>query len=102
MSGQLILIVEDDPAVMDTLEPLLMAEGHEVVRATCAAEAVRAARKQRPDLMILDLHLISGDPFDSLGDGFAVLHWLRRKVPGADFPVIVHTGDNSPKVAAWA
>jgi DNA-binding NarL/FixJ family response regulator len=32
----------------------------------------------------------------------AVLHWLRQKVPKADFPVIIHTADHSARVDLWA
>ncbi len=102
MIGEVILVVEDDLMAVKALEARLQPEGFKVVGATCAAEVVRAVRKQRPALMILDLRLGGDDPYDSLSDGLAVLQWLRRTVPGVDFPVILHTGYNSPRVAAWA
>ena len=48
--------------------------------------------------MILDLNLIDRESFDSLRDGFEVLEWIRRYLPDAPFPVLIHTVDDSPKV----
>jgi CheY-like chemotaxis protein len=98
MSRELILVVEDDEVTRAALECRLQAEGYEVVGAADATQAIKAAQQRRPDLMILDLTLLGDDPFSSLNDGFAALQWLRIRVPNADFPVIVHTGDPSPNV----
>ena len=102
MNGEIVLVVEDDQVTMKALEALLEVEGFQVVGAACATEVVRAVRKQMPDLMILDLRLARDDPYDNLSDGLAVLQWLRRAVRGVDFPVIIHTGYNSPSLAMWA
>jgi two-component system phosphate regulon response regulator PhoB len=52
-----ILIVEDEPDLREVLEFNLRQAGHEVVAATRAEEALRAARARHPDLVILDLML---------------------------------------------
>ncbi len=102
MSSQTILIVEDEQAVRDALQSQLEAAGYEVMAAASGTEAMHVARDRRPDLMILDLNLIDSDPCDSLGDGFALMQWLRRTLPGPYFPVIIHTANNSPTVATSA
>ena len=55
-----ILIVEDDPVILNTLSYNLTRQGFEVHKATSGAEALRAARKLRPHLILLDLMLPGG------------------------------------------
>ena len=52
-----ILIVEDDEVIMGTLAYNLSRQGFGVKGATTGAEALRLARKLRPDLILLDLML---------------------------------------------
>jgi DNA-binding response OmpR family regulator len=52
-----ILIVEDDEAIMGTLAYNLTRGGYGVSQATTGAEALRIARKMRPDLILLDIML---------------------------------------------
>src|SRR3954463_4130371 len=51
------LIVEDDTAILDTLAYNLARQGFGVEKATSGAEALKLARKMRPDLILLDLML---------------------------------------------
>ena len=90
-----ILIVEDDAVVIKVLESQFRAAGYNVVGAANAAEAIRATVTQQPDLMILDLTLLDGVSVNGLRDGLRMLQWLRRTLPEARFPVIVHTADTS-------
>ena len=57
MSVAEILIVEDDEVIMGTLAYNLSRQGFGVKGATTGAEALRLARKLRPDLILLDLML---------------------------------------------
>jgi DNA-binding response OmpR family regulator len=54
-----ILIVEDDEVIMGTLAYNLSRNGFKVSQATSGADALRLARKLRPDLILLDLMLPS-------------------------------------------
>lgn len=56
-SGTEILIVEDDEVIMGTLSYRLSREGFNVSEATTGVEALRTARKTRPDLILLDVML---------------------------------------------
>jgi DNA-binding response OmpR family regulator len=51
------LIVEDDTVILDTLAYNLARQGFAVEKATSGAEALKLARKVRPDLILLDLML---------------------------------------------
>ena len=57
MSAAEILIVEDDEVIMGTLAYNLSRQGFDVKGAATGAEALRMARKLRPDLILLDLML---------------------------------------------
>ena len=52
-----ILVVEDDPLIMDLIAILLEREGHEVVRAGTAEEGLEIAGRRPPDLVLMDIAL---------------------------------------------
>jgi two-component system OmpR family response regulator len=52
-----ILVVEDDLNLLATLKYNLVKEGHEVVTAADGAQALEAARREKPDLLVLDIML---------------------------------------------
>ena len=58
-----ILVVDDERAIVESLEYALERDGYKVLRAFDGAEALRIFRSQKPDLIILDLMLptISGE-----------------------------------------
>jgi CheY-like chemotaxis protein len=103
MSAETILVVEDNAVDMSVLAKRLLAEGYQVTRAASGVDALRAARTVRPDLMILDLTLSNEERFNTpLWDGFSLLEWMRRTVPGMDIPVIIHTASPYATIAAQA
>lgn len=70
-----ILIVEDEPLISLDLEDLLVEMGYEVCSIeTTEAAAVAAARRYKPDLMLVDFHLREGSGINVvsalLPDGF--------------------------------
>ncbi len=67
-----ILVVEDEPVLLETLEYNLKREGYRVVTATDGWQAVEVARREHPDLVILDVMLPGID-------GFEVCRILRRE-----------------------
>jgi len=80
-----ILVVDDEPVVLEALEALLRKEGHDVLRAPDGETALVEAETERPDIILLDLHL----PDVS---GFEVVSRLRQ-IPGLDaVPVIAFSG----------
>lgn len=56
-STQNILVVDDDPDLLQAMSRLLTRAGYGVIEAGTATEALRLAREQRPDLALLDLVL---------------------------------------------
>lgn len=59
MTGTKILIVEDDTNLLATLKYNLNKENYNIVTATDGAEALEVARKEKPDLIVLDIMLPS-------------------------------------------
>jgi len=103
MSAEKILVVEDNAMDMSILTRRLSAEGYNVSRAINGSAAIRAARTNMPDLMILDLTLMSEERLNTpLWDGFSLLEWMRRTLPNMDIPVVIHTGSAYASVAAQA
>ncbi|MCX7854968.1 MAG: response regulator transcription factor [Anaerolineae bacterium] len=67
-----ILVVEDEPVLLETLEYNLKREGYRVLTATDGWAAVETFRREHPDLVILDIMLPDID-------GFEVCRILRRE-----------------------
>lgn len=77
-----ILIVEDDLDLVRALQVRLGSSGYQVLAASDGVHGTMAARKEGPDLVILDLGLPGGD-------GYTLLHRFQELIP--DTPVIVLT-----------
>jgi two-component system OmpR family response regulator len=77
-----LLVVDDEPNIVELLSASLRFAGFEVATASNGDDAVAVARRQRPDLVILDV-MMPGT------DGFAVLRRLRGE--GARVPVVFLT-----------
>jgi DNA-binding response OmpR family regulator len=76
-----VLVVEDEPALVETLEYSLVRQGYEVSVATDGLAALEIARRERPDLIILDLML-------PRMDGYEVCRVLRQEM---SVPIIMLT-----------
>jgi DNA-binding response OmpR family regulator len=59
-----ILVIEDDPAVSQSLYSALTREGYEVVCKTEGGDALAYAKKSQPHLILLDVRLPDGSGFD--------------------------------------
>lgn len=57
MTGDKILVVEDDKALLDVLQYNLKKEGYTVLTATNGNQALHMARNEKPQLVILDIML---------------------------------------------
>jgi DNA-binding response OmpR family regulator len=82
VSAKKILIIDDDQYLLVGLTARLKAKGYVVVCAGDSISAISVARKEAPDLVILDLGLPAGE-------GFVVLERMRDLADLAAIPVIV-------------
>lgn len=69
--GALVLVVEDEPQIAETLEAYLKASGFRTERAADGVRALELVRSADPDLVLLDIMLPKLD-------GFEVLKAVRR------------------------
>lgn len=86
-----VLIVDDEKAIVDILKYNLQKNEFEVIEAYDGVEALRLAKEQDPDIILLDIML----PYM---DGFEVCKALREE--GSNVPIIMLTAreDETDKV----
>ena len=70
MAGKKVLVVDDDPDILDAITIILESRGYEVAVAHDGVECLDKLRVEKPDLMMLDLLMPKMD-------GFAVYKELR-------------------------
>ncbi len=93
-----VMIVDDDLETRQLLAEELHDLGHVSVHAADGVQALSLVRRERPDLILLDLQLPAVDRSGvSGGDGFCVLERLRSIPEIASVPVIVFSGSRSPQ-----
>ena len=88
--GSVVLIVEDDPAVRDSLEALMRANGYRTMAVADGDAAVgyAASAQAKPDIAIVDINLPRGLT------GLQVMARLRELI-GPGLPALILTGDIS-------
>jgi len=72
MTGELILLVDDEPNIIELAQLYLEREGYRIITASDGRDALDAVEKQRPALMVLDLMMPEVD-------GLEVCRTLRGK-----------------------
>ena len=77
-----ILVAEDEPSIVLSLEFLLNDAGYDVITAADGAQALDAASTRPPDVVILDIML-------PLVDGFEVCRTLRATPRHARTPILM-------------
>jgi two-component system, OmpR family, response regulator MprA len=77
----LVLVIDDEPGIVDFIEVGLREEGYGVASAATARAGLRALREQAPAVIILDVGLPDED-------GFALLSRIRAE---SDVPVVMLT-----------
>jgi CheY-like chemotaxis protein len=85
-----ILVVDDDPGMVDLISILLKFHGHRPIKAYGGKEALEAARAEPPDIILLDIMMPEID-------GFEVLRQLRLDETTKDVPVIFVTAIFGPE-----
>ena len=83
-TARVVLVVDDDPGILDLHCRLVAQTGCRAVSARNGREALELVERQQPDLILLDLMMPELD-------GFAVLDALRARETTRDIPVIVLT-----------
>ena len=90
MSRGKILVIDDDEDLLQCLGVRLKASGYEIVFAIDAILAIGVAKKERPDLILLDIGLPGGD-------GFLIMERLKSTPSLALTPIIILTARDPEK-----
>ena len=96
MSKTQILVVDDEPAIVDVLTYNLIKEGFEVTSASDGREAIQKCQSSPPDLMILDLMLPHVD-------GLQVCRRLRSdpRTQGIRILMLTAKGDETDEIVGF-
>jgi CheY-like chemotaxis protein len=81
-----ILIIDDEPDMVEFLSEMLTSSGYVAISTTSAAKGLVIASSEAPDLIVCDINM----PALS---GFHVLRLLKDHPNTADIPVILMSGD---------
>jgi CheY-like chemotaxis protein len=94
-----ILIADDNVVVLKALSIQLKSVGYEVRTAMDGSTAVSCVRRDKPDLIILDINFPPdvGRGGGISWDGFLILDWLRRIDEVRETPIIFITSGESSK-----
>jgi len=77
-----ILVIEDDKFLRELISQKLVKEGYDISEAMDGEEGIEAAKKEQPDLILLDL-ILPGI------DGFEVLARIKSEPEASKVPVII-------------
>jgi CheY-like chemotaxis protein len=101
-----ILVIDDNPIIQRTLYFALRDHGYKVFISGEIAEALNLVRKERPDLILLDINFPSDGSITGGGerDGFWALEWMRRMDEVKGVPIVMISSDDpvsaSPRAQA--
>ena len=84
----MVLVVDDDPDILEALSEILEAEGFEIRRARNGKEALERLEPDPPHLILLDLMM-------PVMDGWEFAQRMRQKPAIAMIPIIVLSADRN-------
>jgi CheY-like chemotaxis protein len=79
MTNQKILIIDDDPDIVEAMRMPLEANSYDVITANCGNEGLKKAKDEVPDLIILDVMM------ETDTEGFHVAYALRSEEPDSEY-----------------
>lgn len=98
---QTILVVDDDPLFLKLTSSRLNSNGYDVLTAADGTEAIQAARRKKPNLVVLDVNLpqdVTGVPWD----GMRLVSWMKRFEELRNIPVVMVTAGDPSKYTRLA
>jgi twitching motility two-component system response regulator PilH len=89
-----ILLIEDSPTDVAVLTQLLERNGHQVLASGSAEDGIAAAKREMPDLVIMDVVLPGMN-------GFQATRALSRDAATSAIPVLIVSTKNMDTDKAW-
>jgi CheY-like chemotaxis protein len=90
-----IMIVEDFDDVRMMMRTFLERSGYRVVEVVNGQDAIDVARRERPDLILMDLSM-------PVLDGFGAIHYIRKQAGLSDVPIVIVSSHAEPEIRADA
>ena len=93
-SDKKLLIVEDEPFLLDVYKFAFECSGYNVLTAKSKAEAIQIIEDQTPDMVLLDIiipEMENGLIDYNTKEGYFLLKEIREKFPQKNIPVVVFT-----------
>ena len=87
-----ILVIDDDPSIVHLLKENLEQEGYRVLEGYDGQAALQIAKKNKPNLIILDVNM-------PLINGLKALEFLRGLPETKNIPILFLSGESSSVVA---
>lgn len=82
--GRTVLVIDDDPVILELMEAVLRPEGFEVLKAKDGRHGLQMARERNPALVVLDLLMPEMN-------GFEVVDEMRGRPETSAIPIVVLT-----------
>jgi two-component system alkaline phosphatase synthesis response regulator PhoP len=90
-SQKKILVIDDNEIILKTTSMKLQSAGYRVFTALDGSEGVAAVRREKPDLVLLDI-TFPPDVGGMSWDGFRIMDWLHRVDETQKIPIIIISG----------
>ncbi len=87
MTKAKIMLAEDDATMVSLLQTLLKMEGFDVAALSANADVLAAVRKEKPDVLLMDVHLFNQN-------GLQILESLRKSKDTANVRVVMSSGSS--------
>jgi DNA-binding response OmpR family regulator len=95
MPGQkTILIIDDNPAVIEALQSHLTANGYDVISASDGREGLKKAQEEKPDLVLLDITM-------PRVNGYQICRELKQDPKTKNIKIIILSGNIQESDAFW-
>ena len=79
-----ILVVDDDPIILELIEGMLIPAGYYVTTLSDSTRIIDTMKNAQPDLILLDIMM-------PVEDGFTILNKLKRGMNRSNIPVVMVT-----------
>ncbi len=89
-----ILVIDDSPTEMHIITSMLKKNGHEVITADDGNKGIEMAKKEMPDLILMDVVMPNLN-------GFKATRTLSRDAETKDIPVVILSNKSMPTDKLW-
>lgn len=87
---KLILLVDDEPKILNFYSATLEKEGYEIIKASNGMEGIKMAKIRRPDLILIDLNM-------PVMDGMEALMKLKEGAGTKNLKIVFLTSSGEPR-----